>query len=73
MSHVTPPCLDSFCRLDRLGLTVTGQLVEPDHTVLTCVPTTAAVSCAGCDGPGARYDGSSQKGVDEGSESAGVE
>ena len=56
MSHVTPPCLDSFCRLDRLGLTVTGQLVEPDHTVLTCVPTTAAVSCAGCDGPGARYD-----------------
>ena len=56
MSHVTPVCLDSFCRLDRLGLTVTGQLVEPDHTVLTCIPTTPAVSCAGCDGPGARYD-----------------
>lgn len=90
--------------LDR---TVTGQLVEPDHTVLTCIPTTPAVSCAGCDGPrgpvatpcqevGARAlrletndPGSAgaplplpglppvwrlfKKGVDEGSESAGVE
>ena len=56
MSHVTPPSLDSFCRLDRLGLSVTAQLVEPDHTVLTCIPTTEAGVCAGCHHPGARHD-----------------
>lgn len=30
------PDLDSFCLLDRLGLTVTGQHVADDHTVLRC-------------------------------------
>ncbi|MBA3622726.1 MAG: ISL3 family transposase [Euzebyales bacterium] len=30
------PDLDSFCGLDRLGLTVTGQQVGDDHTVLSC-------------------------------------
>ena len=30
------PDLDSFCLLDRLGLTVTGQYVGADHTVLEC-------------------------------------
>lgn len=30
------PDLDSFCLLSRLGLTVTGQLVAADHTVLRC-------------------------------------
>ncbi len=30
------PDLDSFCLLDRLGLTVTGQHVAAEHTVLRC-------------------------------------
>jgi len=30
------PDLDSFCRLDRLGLSVTGQQVHDDHAVLRC-------------------------------------
>jgi hypothetical protein len=30
------PDLDSFCLLDRLGLSVTGQRVCDDHTVLAC-------------------------------------
>jgi hypothetical protein len=30
------PDLDAFCLLDRLGLTVTGQHVAEDHTVLRC-------------------------------------
>jgi hypothetical protein len=30
------PDLDSFCRLDRLGLSVTGQQVDEDHSVLRC-------------------------------------
>ncbi|MDP9220176.1 MAG: ISL3 family transposase, partial [Actinomycetota bacterium] len=30
------PDLDSFCRLDRLGLSVTGQQIHDDHTVLAC-------------------------------------
>jgi transposase len=38
MPDVTFSCpdLDSFCRLDALGLTVTGQHVGPDHAVLAC-------------------------------------
>ena len=38
MSHATLCCpdLDSFCLLDRLGLSVTGQQVRDDHTVLRC-------------------------------------
>jgi len=30
------PDLTTFCRLDELGLTVTGQRLEPDRTVLEC-------------------------------------
>ncbi len=30
------PDLDSFCQLDRLGLSVTGQQVHHDHAVLAC-------------------------------------
>ena len=30
------PDLDAFCLIDRLGLTVTGQHVGADHTVLAC-------------------------------------
>lgn len=56
MQNVTAPCLDSFCRLDRLGLTVIEQIVDPDHTVLVCAPTTPAAPCPDCTGRGARYD-----------------
>ncbi len=36
MPHATfsTPDLDSFCRLDRLGLSVTGQKIYDDHAVL---------------------------------------
>jgi transposase len=30
------PDLDTFCRLDRLGLSVTGQQIRDDHSVLAC-------------------------------------
>ena len=30
------PDLSAFTRLDGLGLEVTGQRIEPDHTVLAC-------------------------------------
>ena len=33
----TAPDLDTFCQLDRLGLTATGQLIEPDSSVLECL------------------------------------
>ena len=56
MRNATPPCLDQFCRLDRLGLSVTAQRVEPDHTVLTCVPTTPPTPCPGCGDAGTRHD-----------------
>lgn len=38
MSNATfsTPDLTTFCRLDELGLTVTGQRLEPDRTVLEC-------------------------------------
>ncbi|AQP50506.1 ISL3 family transposase [Tessaracoccus flavescens] len=56
MRNATPPSLDMFCRLDRLGLTVTAQRVEPDHTVLRCRPTTAPAPCLGCGERGIRHD-----------------
>lgn len=56
MRNATPPCLDTFCRLDRLGLSVTAQRVEPDHTVLRCRPTTPPLPCPGCARPGVRHD-----------------
>ena len=42
MSDATPeggfgrPDLTAFCRLDELGLEVTGQRLEPDRAVLAC-------------------------------------
>ena len=30
------PDLTTFCRLDELGLEVTGQRLEPDRAVLAC-------------------------------------
>lgn len=56
MRNATPPCLDTFCRLDRLGLSVMAQQVEPDHTVLRCRPTTLPSPCPSCGVPGVRHD-----------------
>jgi transposase len=38
MSNATssPPALDAFCGLDGLGLTATGQRIEPGQAVLEC-------------------------------------
>ncbi|MEA1799012.1 ISL3 family transposase, partial [Rhodococcus qingshengii] len=42
MSDATPPAgfgrpdLTAFARLDGLGLSVTGQRLEPDRAVLAC-------------------------------------
>ena len=47
MRNATPPCLDTFCRLDQLGLSVTCQRIESDHTVLCCRPTTPPSPCPG--------------------------
>lgn len=32
----SPPDLTTFCRLDELGLEVTGQHLQPDLTILEC-------------------------------------
>jgi len=53
---VTAPDLNTFARLDGLGLTVTAQQVRPDKAVLFCAPTTADDRCPGCGHPGRRYD-----------------
>ncbi|WP_092613847.1 ISL3 family transposase [Raineyella antarctica] len=55
-SPLSSPCLDEFCRLDRLGLTVVGQQVAPDHTVLTCRVLQAGDRCPGCGGAGIAKD-----------------
>ena len=58
MSHATfcRPDLDSFCRLDRLGLSVTGQLVGADHTVLACRVVEPDDWCHRCGGAGTLHD-----------------
>ena len=50
MRSATSPCFDTFCRFDRLGLSVTCQRVESDHTVLCCRPITPPSPCSGCAG-----------------------
>lgn len=46
--------LTTFCRLDELGLEVTGQRVEPDRAVLACrvvgVETDGWCRRCGCEG-----------------------
>ena len=56
MRNATSPCLDAFCRLDQLGLSVTCQRIESDHTVLCCRPTTPPSPCPGCAGAGVCHD-----------------
>lgn len=50
MLHATfsRPDLDTFCRLDELGLAVTGQLVDDDRAVLACRVLEADDWCRRC-------------------------
>jgi len=50
------PDLDSFCRLDRLGLSVTGQQVHDDHSVLRCRVREPDDWCHGCGAQGVSRD-----------------
>lgn len=47
-STFADPDLTTFCRLDRLGLQVTGQFIEPDRTILECCVSADDRCCAGC-------------------------
>ena len=50
------PDLDGFCGLDLLGLTVTGQLVGDDRTVLTCRVVEPDGWCRRCGAEGEWHD-----------------
>jgi transposase len=51
-----PPDLTSFCRLEGLGLVVTGQRLEPDRAVLACRVVDSDRWCGRCGGEGGVYD-----------------
>ena len=53
------PDLTTFCRLDELGLEVTGQRLEPDRAVLACRVVEPDQWCrrCGCEGIAARHRG----------------
>lgn len=50
----TAPDLDSFCLVDQLGLTVTGQRLEPHRAVLECRAREDDPWCRDCGGQGTR-------------------
>jgi hypothetical protein len=50
------PDLDTFCRLDQLGLSVTGQQVHDDHAVLACRVVEPDDWCHACGAQGALRD-----------------
>ena len=50
------PDLTTFCRLDQLGLEVTGQRLEPDRAVLACRITDEDRWCRRCGEEGALRD-----------------
>ncbi|BCJ36364.1 hypothetical protein Athai_38670 [Actinocatenispora thailandica] len=50
------PDLTTFCRLDELGLVVTGQRLEPDRAVLACRVVAADQGCRRCGGEGIGRD-----------------
>ena len=54
--QVTRPDLDTFARVDGLGLTVTAQQVWPKKSVLFCAPTVPDRECPSCGLPGQDYD-----------------
>ena len=50
------PDLSTFCRLDELGLVVTGQRLEPDRAVLACRVREADDWCHRCGEQGVARD-----------------
>jgi len=50
------PDLTTFCRLDELGLVVTGQRLEPDRAVLACRVAEADQWCLRCGCEGVPHD-----------------
>lgn len=50
------PDLTTFCRLDGLGLQVTGQFLEPDRAVLRCRVADTDSRCSGCGVDGVARD-----------------
>ena len=58
MRDATFACVDltAFCRLDRLGLQVVGQRVEPDRATLACRVVEADGWCRRCGAEGAARD-----------------
>ena len=52
----TTPDLTTFCRLDGLGLEVTGQRLEPDRAVLACRVVDDDRWCRGCGCEGSVHD-----------------
>ena len=50
------PDLTTFCRLDELGLVVTGQRLEPERAVLACKVVEADDWCRRCGAQGAPRD-----------------
>ena len=51
-----PPDLTTFCRLDGLGLEVTGQRLEPDRAVLACRVVEPDAFCHRCGTEGVPRD-----------------
>jgi len=58
MSNATfsTPDLTTFCRLDELGLTVTGQRFEPGRAVLECCVNEPDPWCRRCGAEGIPRD-----------------
>jgi transposase len=56
-----PPDLTSFCRLDGLGLVVTGQRLEPDRAELACRVAADDRWCRGCGAAGGVRDSVSRR------------
>jgi len=50
------PDLTTFCRLDELGLVVTGQRLEPDRAVLACRVVEPDQWCRRCGCEGSQRD-----------------
>ena len=50
------PELTTFCRLDELGLEVTGQHIQPDLTILECRVVEPDQWCRRCGGQGSCRD-----------------
>ena len=63
MDHATftTPDLTTFCRLDDLGLTLTGQHFEPELAALLCRPTEPNDWCHRCGCPGQLRDSGVRK------------